>query len=139
MRNPSQWFENVIVNGAALPAFGVVSLSQFTANLGGVTLDNRAPFPTINLLPRGQRGSFAALGFNYNPVRPNNIRSAQLAIELKEGTKKVYPLDGPNNLLAELRYNYDVMKVTMQILSTTDGQPASNVEIVALACAPGLL
>lgn len=139
MRNPSQWFENVTINGAAIPAFGVDSVSQFTPNLGGVTFDNRAPFPTIDLLPRGQRGSFAALGFNNNPKRPNNIRSAQLALTLREGSRQVYSVDGPNNLLAELRYNYDVTRVSMQIMSTTDGKPANNVEIVALACAPGLL
>ena len=139
MRDPAQWFENVTINGVAMSAFNIDSVSQFTPNLGGVTFDNRAPFPTINLLPRGQRGSFAALGFNNNPKRPNNIRSAQLALTLKEGSRQVYSVDGPNNLLAELRYNYDVTRVTMQIMSTTDGQPANNVEIIAIACAAGLL
>ena len=138
MLSPSQWFENVTINGLSLPVFGVRSLTQFKSNLGGVTFDHRSPLPTIDLIPVGKRGSFAALGFNYNSKQPTNIQSAQATLTLKEGIKQVYALHGPKNLLATLRINYDVTKVTLQILSTADRQPAKNVEIVVYACGPGL-
>ncbi len=137
MINPSQWFENATINGLSIPAFGVISLLQFTPNSGGVTFDNRSPLPTIDLIPRGQRGSFAKIGLNSNPNQITNVQSAQVIITLKEGTRQVYPLSAPNNLVVTPEINYDVMKVTMQILSTTDQQPARNVEIVMYACGAG--
>ncbi|CAF4894723.1 unnamed protein product [Rotaria sp. Silwood1] len=137
MLNPSLWFENATINGLSIPAFDVISLSQFTPNSGGVTFDSRSPLPTIDLVPRGQRGSFATLGFNYNSKQVTNIQSGQIILTLKEGTKQVYSLYAPNNLLITPYLNYDVTKVTMQILSTTDGQPAKNVEIIVYACGSG--
>ncbi|CAF0925338.1 unnamed protein product [Rotaria sordida] len=137
MLDPSEWFENATINSLSLPAFDVVSLSQFKPNSGGVTFDSRSPLPTIDLIPRGQRGSFATLGFNYNPKQATNIQSGQIILTLKEGTKQVYSLYGPDNLLITPNRNYDVRKVSMQILNTTDGQPAKNVEIIVYACLSG--
>ena len=137
MLNPTIWFDSVAINKVPLPAFGVTSLSQFAVNTGGITFDSRAPLPIIDLVPRGQRGSFAAIGFNYNSARPTNIRTAEITLTLKEGTRQVYTLNSPNNLVVVPAVNYDVVQVTMQILSTTDGQPARNVEIVLFACGLG--
>ncbi|CAF4275432.1 unnamed protein product, partial [Rotaria sp. Silwood2] len=137
MLNPSEWIESAAINGLSIPAFDVISLSQFTPNSGGVTFDSRSPLPMIDLIPRGQRGSFATLGFNYNSKQITNIQSGQIILTLKEGTKQIYSLNGPNNLLITPYLNYDVTKVTMEVLSTTDGQPAKNVEIIVYVCGSG--
>lgn len=137
MINPALWFDTVTINKMTLPAVGVSSLSQFTTNTGGVTFDSRAPLPMIDLIPRGQRGSFAAIGFNYNSARPTNIHTAEITLTLKEGTTQVYTLTNPSNLIVVPALNYDVVRVTIQVLRTTDGQPARNVEIIILACGLG--
>jgi hypothetical protein len=138
MLDPSLWFDNMTINQVPLPTVGVTSLSQFTPNTGGVTFDTRAPLPTFDLIPHGKRGSFAVVGFNYNASRPTNIATARVTLTLKEGTKQDYLLSSPNNLLVSPTINYDVTNVTMQVLTTTDGQPAKNVEIVIIACGTGL-
>ena len=137
MNNPSLWFENVTINEMSLPTLGVTTISQFAPNTGGVTFDARAPMPIITIVPKGQRGSFAVVGFNYNSQKPTNIQSAQLTLNFRDRTTDVYKLDGPNNLAVIPRTNYDVSDVKLQVLKTTDGQPARNVEIVVSVCGRG--
>lgn len=139
LKNPSMWFDNVTINNKSLIDSGILSAFQFATGTGGVTFDQRNPFPTIDIIPKESRGSFAVLGFNNNPNRPNNIQSAEVKLEFKEGTKKIYSLIGPSGLFATIQPNYDVSKLTYQILKTTDGQPARNVELMAMACGKGKL
>jgi hypothetical protein len=138
MQNSSIWFDKVTINKLELPSFGVNSLSQFAPNKGGVTFDNSASLPTFDFVPRGQRGSYAALGFNSNAAKPTNIQSAEITLSFREGTTQKYSLNTPNNLVAVPSMNYDVTRVTLQILRTTDGQPPKNVEIIILACRQGM-
>ena len=137
MQNPSVWFESMTINQSPLPTLGVLSISQFTPNTGGVTFDTQAPSPRMDLIPRGQRGSFATIGFNSNTAKPTNIQVAVVTLALREGTSQTYTLNAPNNLVVVPSNNYDVTRATLQILQTADGQPARNVEIVVFACGPG--
>ncbi len=139
MNNPEKWFDSATINTLPLSAYGIDSLTKFTPNSGGVSFDSRAPLPTIELIPHQQRGSFAALGLNNNKIYPTNVRSLQVTLTLKEGTKQVYTATGSDNLVVVPTINYDVTQVTMQVLSTSDEKPATNVEIIVYACGSGLL
>lgn len=138
MQNPLLWFEDSTVNGSSLPAPGINSVVDFSSSRGGVTFDKSNPLPLIEIVPRGKRGIFSSVGFNYNPNRPTNIENAEIQLTFKEGTTQIYPINMQNNkLFMNLPPNYDVSKVSFQILRTTDNQPARNVELLVFVCGKG--